>query len=510
MPRLPAALRGRRAARQVAGQQKDLPNQLYSTAGTRVSTPDFAIAGGGGVGVGNNSPFGNQFGAYADLLRNRVAQYWKTTDIRAANAPVVGVTFVLHRDGSATGIRITQKSGISALDISAQRAIMDAAPFPTIAAAVPQERGGDRILVSTEAVEDPRMKKLIGFAIALSGALCTPDRTGCPESRSSKEGGIPAIAIPDFRGRRRRPEVHGGVQRDSLRRRQVLRPSSRSFPRPRSRPSFPQQPSDFQPPAPPPAAAPRPRTQAGPAPVVPTNGGGRWMQDWSGPPVQANYLAFGYTAAQNGVLVLQGWLYDLSKDIRPTPRSSASATWARWTRPAPARWRTNSPPTSLRLFGGQSLFGTHIYFTSDRTGHKEIWVMDPDGKNQRQITRFNNISTYPTVSPDGTKVAFTSWVKGQPAIFIFSVDPVRDLRYYNQAASVNQAGSFTPDGKQIVYASSAGTGGVAGFSSRIWMERGFGRSLRQAPSKSSQKSIRRPGPISCSLRVAPVRNRFIG
>ena len=49
-------------------------------------------------------------------------------------------------------------------------------------------------------------------------------------------------------------------------------------------------------------------------------------------------------------------------------------------------------------------------------------------------------------------------MKGQPAIFIFSVDPVRDLRYYNQAASVNQAGSFTPDGKQIVYASSAGTG----------------------------------------------------
>ena len=113
--------------------QKDLPNQLYSTAGTRVSTPDFALAGGGGVGVGNNSPFGNQFGAYADLLRTRVAQYWKTTDdSRQHTAPLVGVTFTLHRDGSVTGIRITQKSGISALDISAQRAIMDAAPFPQL------------------------------------------------------------------------------------------------------------------------------------------------------------------------------------------------------------------------------------------------------------------------------------------------------------------------------------------------------------------------------------------
>jgi len=114
--------------------QKDLPNQLYSTAGTRVATPDYALAGGGGVGVGTNSPFGNQFGAYADLLRNRVAQYWQTTTIdpRLRTAPQVSVRFTLHRNGSVTGIRITQTSGINALDISAQRAIMDAAPFPQL------------------------------------------------------------------------------------------------------------------------------------------------------------------------------------------------------------------------------------------------------------------------------------------------------------------------------------------------------------------------------------------
>jgi TonB family protein len=111
-------------------QQKDQPNQLYSTAGTRVNTPDFALPGGGGVGIGSSSPFGTQFGAYADLLRNRVAQFWKTADINAANNTVVGVTFTLHRDGSATGVKLTQKSGNSALDISAQRAVMDASPFP--------------------------------------------------------------------------------------------------------------------------------------------------------------------------------------------------------------------------------------------------------------------------------------------------------------------------------------------------------------------------------------------
>ena len=113
-------------------QQKDLPNQVYSSTGTRANTPDYGIAGGGNVGIGTSSPFGNQFGAYADLLRNRVAEKWSTSDIRANSNPVVGVTFTLHRDGSTTGIHITQKSGNSALDISAQRAVMDASPFPAM------------------------------------------------------------------------------------------------------------------------------------------------------------------------------------------------------------------------------------------------------------------------------------------------------------------------------------------------------------------------------------------
>jgi len=36
------------------------------------------------------------------------------------------------------------------------------------------------------------------------------------------------------------------------------------------------------------------------------------------------------------------------------------------------------------------------------------------------------------------------------------VDPIRDLRFYNQVASMNSQPSFTPDGKQILYSSSAG------------------------------------------------------
>ncbi len=300
------------------------------------------------------------------------------------------------------------------------------------------------------------MKKPIWFAVASAGALFA---LMAQDARIIVTGGeIPVIAIPDLRGA-------GDAQKFMAAFNETLSADVKACGRfkmvPKtSLPTFvPQQPSDFQQPTPPPAAPPtRGRKQPPPQPVTAANGGGRWMRDWSSPPVQANYLAFGYTGPQNGVLVLQGWLYDLRKDTPANAQLIAKRYLATVDEAGARKIAHEFAADIITLFGGQSLYGTHIYFTSNRTAHKEIWMMDPDGKNQRQISKFNNISTYPTVSPDGSKIAFTSWVKGQPAIFVFSVDPVRDLRYYNQAASVNQAGSFTPDGKQIVYASSAGTG----------------------------------------------------
>jgi TolB protein len=216
--------------------------------------------------------------------------------------------------------------------------------------------------------------------------------------------------------------------------------------------AVPQQPSDFR--EPPPVVE-RPRARGRQQISQPQTGGGRWMSDWSGPPASANYLAFGYTAVQNGVFVLRGWLFDLSRGT-PANAQVVGNTYLGSVDEAGARKVAHDFAADIiARFGGKTLFGTHVYFASNRTGHKEIWVMDPDGKNQRQITRFNSTSIQPTASPDGSKIAFTSYARINPAIFIFSVDPVRDLRFYNQRASVNETPEFSPDGKQMVYASSA-------------------------------------------------------
>jgi dipeptidyl aminopeptidase/acylaminoacyl peptidase len=51
-----------------------------------------------------------------------------------------------------------------------------------------------------------------------------------------------------------------------------------------------------------------------------------------------------------------------------------------------------------------------IYFISDRAGSSQIWVMDADGRNARQITRLSTEAGGLLVSPDGKKIVFQSSV----------------------------------------------------------------------------------------------------
>ena len=198
------------------------------------------------------------------------------------------------------------------------------------------------------------------------------------------------IAIPEFRGA-------GDAQKFMSAFNQTLRgdvDSAGMFKvvSPSMYPSFiPQQPSDF---VTPPPVQEQPRRRRARVEVE-RNGGGRWMADWAGPPVNTKYLAFGYTAVTNGVLVLRGYLFDVTA-ASPSAAQVIGKNYLGTVDEAGARKVAHEFAADIiALFGGESLFGTHIYFVSDRTRHKEIWVMDPDGKNQRQITHLQ-FADHPT------------------------------------------------------------------------------------------------------------------
>jgi TolB protein len=194
-----------------------------------------------------------------------------------------------------------------------------------------------------------------------------------------------------------------------------------------------------------------------PGPVTPE---GNRLTDWSLPPVTANYLGLGYGAEDKGLLVVFGWFYSTSPTIQTLQQAQVFGKV--YTAPLSEEGAVDAghryAADILAQFGGKSLVGTRIVFVSDRTGSKEIWVMNWDGTDQRALTHYHSISTFPSASPNGRIVAFTTYAAGYPAIQMFSLDTGRKLPFYNQRASMNAFVTFTPDSKRVIFSSTAGGG----------------------------------------------------
>jgi TolB protein len=190
-----------------------------------------------------------------------------------------------------------------------------------------------------------------------------------------------------------------------------------------------------------------------PEDLRPSSGQGLALADWAGSPVNASHLAYGYAADQNGTYVLYGYLNDTR-----TPGSQPllfKRYFGSMDEGGARKVAHEFAADIIAQFGGASLAGSRIYFVSTRTGSKEIWSMDYDGTNQKQLTFNRSIDIEPAISPDGTKLAFTSFAKGTPHIVIMDTTTGRVLPFYNQQASLNGSPSFSPDGAKLYYASSA-------------------------------------------------------
>jgi TolB protein len=174
---------------------------------------------------------------------------------------------------------------------------------------------------------------------------------------------------------------------------------------------------------------------------------------WNSPPPNAAMLTFGNLAVAGGKLTLQGWLYDvkntaspevLGKQYSDVPTADAARVIA----------HRFADEIIFRLGGGvPGIAESKIYFVSDRTGHKEIWVMDYDGSNQRPITHLNSDSLSPRISPDGSRLAFSSLTKSGWDILMYSIDLNR-LVSFPRFGDTNLSPSWSPDGAHLALSSS--------------------------------------------------------
>lgn len=261
-----------------------------------------------------------------------------------------------------------------------------------------------------------------------------------------KNPGKPLVAVPDFRASGAAAPLIAAFNR-TVQADLENSPLINFVAKTRYPVQIPQQPSDLVAGVAPPSAR-------------PVNPQGNRLTDWGLPPVSANYLGIGYGAEQANLFVVSGWFYTTAANMPGLQQ--AQIFGKRYTASLDENGAIDAghryAADILAQFGGKSLVGTRIVFVSDRSGSKEIWVMNWDGTDQRQITKFGSISTFPSASPDGRLVAFTTYASGYPSIQVFSLDTFRKLPFYNQRASMNAFVTFTPDSKRIIFSSTAGGG----------------------------------------------------
>jgi TolB protein len=91
-----------------------------------------------------------------------------------------------------------------------------------------------------------------------------------------------------------------------------------------------------------------------------------------------------------------------------------------------------------------------IAFESQRDGNAEIYVMNPDGTGETNLTDNPSLDTTPAWSPDGTKIAFSSLRTGDLEIFVMNADGTNPVNLTN-SANTDLAPTWSPDGTKIAF-----------------------------------------------------------
>ncbi len=173
---------------------------------------------------------------------------------------------------------------------------------------------------------------------------------------------------------------------------------------------------------------------------------------WNSPPPNAAMLAFGNLAVAGGKVVVQGWLYDVKNTASPQVlgKQYMDVATADATRLIAHKFANE---IIFRLGGGiPGIAESKIYFVSDRSGHKEIWVMDYDGSNQEQLTHLGTIALSPRISPDGSRLAFSGVTKYGWQILMYST-ALNRLLSFPRFGGDNFSPSWSPDGSRLAFSS---------------------------------------------------------
>ncbi|AKQ42727.1 translocation protein TolB precursor [Aurantiacibacter atlanticus] len=164
----------------------------------------------------------------------------------------------------------------------------------------------------------------------------------------------------------------------------------------------------------------------------------------------AEMLVHGYVRANaDGRLTVGCYLYDVALQ-----NELVREGWV----VAPNDWRRAAHRCAdlvySRLSGESPFFDSRIAYIAE-TGPKEnrvkrLAIMDSDGANHRFITNGQSTALTPRYSPDYSRIAYLSYVDGNPRIYVYHIDSGRQT-LVTQSGNPTFAPRWSPDGRYILY-----------------------------------------------------------
>ena len=91
-----------------------------------------------------------------------------------------------------------------------------------------------------------------------------------------------------------------------------------------------------------------------------------------------------------------------------------------------------------------------IAFSSNRDGNYEIYIMNPNGTGQKNLTRHKANDVQPAWSPTGKEILFVSNRDGRPDLYLMDADGTNVQKVFKNL-KLRTAPAWSPDGKQISY-----------------------------------------------------------
>jgi TolB protein len=202
--------------------------------------------------------------------------------------------------------------------------------------------------------------------------------------------------------------------------------------------------------------------------LVKKGAGARSSIDWSGFSAASDPAAQTFWQTLQSDLLASGWFVKgppagaelaltgqaaggVSAECRVTSRLDQRNYLAKSYRADPngaRRMAHQAADDILTALGHKPFFTARIALVGNRTGCKELYMCDADGKGLIQLTRDGKPGISPNWTPDGKSIVYTSFLKGYADLYKVELASGSRARI-SSFPGVNTGGAVSPDGRDI-------------------------------------------------------------